>query len=263
MTIRRVALLVLGWSALLVLLAPLVVSTWVSFSPDSFLTPPTKEWSLRWFSAFFADRRWVSALWRSLATAATASLVALAFGGPAAYAVARHRFAGRALLAGSILAPACVPPVVLGMGLLPLLYAARLQGHPAGLVLAHGLLGMPVVYLVLRTHLDQTSPDLELAARGLGATPGQTARRITLPLALPATLAGAVAAFVGSLNEAMVTLFLATPATETLPAVIWPQLRYAASPLVAVASCVSVAVTCLGAVSIMAWIARARHQKGE
>jgi ABC-type spermidine/putrescine transport system permease subunit II len=102
-----------------------------------------------------------------------------------------------------------------------------------------------------------------LAARGLGATPGQAARLITLPLALPAILAGVTAAFVGSLNEAMVTLFLATPTTETLPAVVWPQLRYAASPLVAVASCVSVAITLVGAGSVMAWMARAKQQGSE
>jgi ABC-type spermidine/putrescine transport system permease subunit II len=65
---------------------------------------------------------------------------------------------------------------------------------------------------------------------------------VTLPLARPALLAGAAAAFAVSLNEALLTLFLATPSTETLPAVVWPQLRYSPSPLVAVASCASAAV---------------------
>jgi ABC-type spermidine/putrescine transport system permease subunit II len=115
-----------------------------------------------------------------------------------------------------------------------------------GLALAHGLVGLPVVYLIMRAHLEQTDPLLEDAARGLGASPGQTAVRVTLPLLLPAVLAGATAAFVVSLNESLLTLFLATPQTETLPAVVWPQLRYAASPLVAVASCVSVASTLVG-----------------
>ncbi|MFO0929459.1 MAG: hypothetical protein U0736_20920 [Gemmataceae bacterium] len=65
---------------------------------------------------------------------------------------------------------------------------------------------------------------------------------------------GAAAAFAISLNEATVTLFLATPTTETMPAVAWAQLRYSPSPLVAVASCVSVAVGgIVAAVVAAAW----------
>jgi ABC-type spermidine/putrescine transport system permease subunit II len=232
----------LGWLVIGCLLSPLLYAAWVSFSPDSFLTPPAGQWSLRWYAAFTADRRWTAALVRSLFVGAASAAVAITAGTPLAYAIARYRFRGRGVLAGGALLPVCVPPAVLGMGLLPLLYAAGLWGNLAGLVLAHGLVGLPVVYLIARTHFDQTSPDLEAAARGLGARGWQVAARVTLPLMRPALLASAAAVFAVSLNESMLTLFLATPTTETLPAVVWPQLRYSPSPLVAVASCVSVAV---------------------
>src|SRR5262249_32957794 len=97
---------------------------------------------------------------------------------------------------------------------------------------------------------EQTSPELEEAARGLGASPWQAAVRITLPLLRPGLLAGAAAAFAVSLNEALLTMFLATPSSETLPAVVWPQLRYAPSPLVAVASCLSAALGLLGVLAL-------------
>ena len=226
----------LGWLVIGALLAPVAFAGWVSFSPDSFLTPPTERWSVRWYVAFFHDHRWIAALGRSLVIAVLAAIVSLVAGGPLAFAVARYRFRGRTLLAVSVILPACVPPAVLGMGLLPLLAFADLWGNPLGLILVHGLLGLPVVYLVARNHLEQTSRDLEDAARGLGATRWQVTRRVTLPLLQPALFAGALAAFVISLNEGMVTIFLTTPDSETLPAVVWPQLRYAASPLVAVAS---------------------------
>src|SRR5262245_52033014 len=61
MSVRRLLLLLLGWSAVSCLLMPLLFAAWVSFSPDSFLTPPTGEWSVRWYTAFAADRRWASA----------------------------------------------------------------------------------------------------------------------------------------------------------------------------------------------------------
>ncbi len=240
---------ILGWLAIALLLAPFGYAVWISFSPDTFLTPPTGSWSLRWYVEFGENRRWSAALVRSLTTALGASLVAVSFGTPLAYAVARHRFRGRRIVASIAIAPALVPPAVLGMGLLPFLFVVDLWGSPIGLILAHGLLGLPVVLLIVRSSLDGQSPDIELAARGLGASPWQVARRVTLPLIRPAILAGALAAFVGSLNEGLVSLFLATPSTETLPAVVWPQLRHAASPLVAVASTISAfaaALACWG-----------------
>jgi ABC-type spermidine/putrescine transport system permease subunit II len=252
MSAGRLLLRLFGWSMVLAVLSPLLYAAWISFSPDSFLTPPAGEWSLRWYAAFLRDRRWSMALARGLVVAAASSGVAVAAGAPLAYAVARLRFRGRALLGGAALLPACVPPAVLAMGLLPLLYAAGLWGSLTGLILVHGLVGLPVVYLIARTHFAAADADLEAAARGLGASPWQAFRRVTLPLMRPALLAGAASAFAASLNESMLTLFLATPRTETLPAVVWPQLRYSPSPLAAVASCVSVAVALLVALAVLA-----------
>lgn len=236
MTLRRALVLVLGWSAVAGLLAPVAFAVWVSFSPDSFLTPPAGQWSLRWYRAFATDARWSAAVGRSLFTAVLSAGVAVTAGTPLALALARYRFLGRGALSAAVILPACIPGAVLGMGLLPLFHVARLTGTPLGLVLAHGLLGLPVVVLIARDHLTRTSPDLEAAARGLGANGWQTTVRITLPLLRPAILAGAAAALAISLNESLVTVFLATPDTETLPTVAWSQLRYAPSPLVAVAS---------------------------
>src|SRR5262249_21418884 len=134
MSARRLLLWLFGWSVVLAVLAPLAFAAWVSFSPDSFLTPPTGAWSLRWYEAFAADRRWTAALIRSVIVGLASALVALVTGTPLAYAVARHRFRGRTLLSGTALLPACVPPAVLGMGLLPLLFAVGLWGSLTGLI---------------------------------------------------------------------------------------------------------------------------------
>jgi putative spermidine/putrescine transport system permease protein len=126
------------------------------------------------------------------------------------------------------------------------MYFLGLSRSPLCLALAHSLNGLPVVFLFVRAALDETSPDLESAARGLGAGPWHTFWRVTLPLIRPAVLAGALVSFILSLNEFTLALFLCTPETETLPRIIWPNLRYSLSPLVAVASCVTMAVTLLG-----------------
>jgi ABC-type spermidine/putrescine transport system permease subunit II len=237
----------LGWAALVFLLSPILYACWVSFTPVDLLVPPTGDWSLRWYRAFFGDRRWTAALGNSLVVAGLSVTGSLLTGLPLAYALARFHFRGRSLVGRGVLLPLAVPPVVLGVGLLPELYALGLWGSPLALALAHTLLGLPLVCVLARTALEAAGSDLESAARGLGATPWRAAYRVTLPLIRPAVTAGAVLVLILSLNEFVLSLFLATPETETLPRVIWPSMRYSVSPLVAAASGVLMAVTSLGA----------------
>ena len=145
-----------------------------------------------------------------------------------------------------MLLPLFLPAVVLGMALLPFVRLIGLWGTRASLAAAHSLWSLPVVYLVVRAALEDLDPDLERAARGLGAGPVQTLLSITLPVIAPALLTGAMMAFVLSLNEFIMALFLSTPAIETLPKVIWPSLRYTLTPLVAAASGVTLLLTLLG-----------------
>ncbi len=227
---------VLAWLLLLGLTSPLLVAAWVSFSPDSFLTPPTDVWSARWYERFVQDRRWTGAAVRSLRVAALATIVSLTAGVPLAAALAGRRFRGRGVIGFLALLPLGVPTVALAAGWLPV--AARLGGTGAGwgLVLAHGVLGLPLVVLVVGSHLRQLDPLLATAARTLGASAWQAFRRVTLPLALPGVFAAAAACFVLSVNEAVVSVFLSAPRAETLPAVVWPTLRQGPTPLVAVAA---------------------------
>jgi ABC-type spermidine/putrescine transport system permease subunit II len=243
---RRCIAVLSGTAALLALLAPLAYSCWVSFSPDESLTPPTGDWSARWYHKFAASPEWPGALRNSVVVAAGAVAGSVLLGVPLAWAVARHRFAGRRLLARVVLLPLAVPPVVLGMGGLPLLHFVGLWGSFTGLILAHSFLGLPVVFLTTRAALEGIDPDLERAARGLGASPWQVARRVTLPLAAPGIAAGAALSAVLSVNEFGMSLFLATPETATLPRLIWPNLRYNVTPVVAVASCLMVLATLIG-----------------
>jgi len=234
----------LCWLLLLAGLLPLTATVWVSFSPDSFLTPPTVEWSLRWYRRFFADPRWTTAAGNSLIVAVTSAALCVTLATPVALSKSRW-------LPLVVLLPAVVPPVALGLGLLPLFHRVGLFGTTAGVVLAHTAIGLPVALLLLRTRRSPQLAECELAARGLGANRWLVFRRVTLPLLRPAILAAFVVQFVLSWSEALVTVFLTTPATETLPVVMWSQLRGSASPLVAVAAVLS-ALASLVAVAALA-----------
>lgn len=247
----------LGWSGLALLLTPLLWAVWVSFTPDELLRPPVGRWSMRWYARFLQDGRWMGALANSMIVGLGGTALALATGFPVALATARYSFPGQGLLSRLVLLPICVPPVVLAMGLLPTMHALGLWGTYLSLILAHGLLGMPLVFLTVGANLNGIPGELEQAARGLGAGPLTVFFRITLPLCKPGLLAGAVLSFVLSLNEFFLALFLGAPETETLPKVIWPELRYSLSPLVAVGSVLTLGLTALACWAI-AWLQSAR-----
>ena len=249
-----------GWMTVLGLLAPVLFTFWVSFSPNSFLTPPTGIWSTRWYRVFLSDRRWTSATGRSLTVAVLSAMVSVLVAAPASIALHRAFADDRRFLTSCLLLPALVPPAALGTGLLPLIYLTRLWGTNLGMILVHTTLGVPIALLIIRTHLTRGLLELECAAQGLGAKPWDVIRRITLPLLSPALLAAGISVFVLSLNESLVSLFLSTPSNETLPSVIWPQLRYSASPLVAVASCVTT-VTGIMAAFVVAKIVGSRFSR--
>jgi len=244
-----------GFSFLLlvVILWPLVYVFWMSFTTSEFLSPPVQDWSLKWYQRFFASPQWIMGFKNSLIVACMTVIGALFTGGTAALAVTRFHFRGRKLLSGAVLLPLFVPTVVLGMALLPFVHKLGIWGTHFSLAAAHTLWSMPVVFMVLRSALEELNPDLEAAARGLGANAWMTFRRITLPLIMPAVWVGTTVAIILSFNEVVMALFLSTPAIKTLPTVIWPNLRDTLTPLVAAASSITLLLTvaAMGIISVL------------
>lgn len=231
---------------LLAMLAPFAYAVWMSFAPGEVLEPPTERWSLRWYREFLGSSRWLGAL-RTSAEVAVLSVMGSLLGGLGlAVAVSRFYFHGRQMLSAIVLFPMFVPAVVLAMGLLPVMMEIGLRGTTAAIAAAHSLISLPVVFLLLRSAFAQVNPELEQAARGLGANPWVAFSRVTVPLIYPAVLAGMVIAFILSVNEFILALFLSTPRVRTLPAALWPAARDKETPLLAAASCVMALVTLLG-----------------
>lgn len=228
---------------LAVLLWPIVYALWISFTPKELLTPPTTEWSWRWYQAFFSQPQWMDGLRHSLIIGALACILSVISGTGAALAVARFRFAGRRWLEAAVLLPLFVPALILGMSLLPMMRTIGLWGSYLSVAAAHSLWGLPLVFLAVRGAAEDADPNLESAAAGLGANTRQIFYHVTLPIIAPAVATGAMMTFVVSLNELMMAIFLCTPAIETLPKIIWPNLRYTLSPVIAAASGVSMVVT--------------------
>jgi putative spermidine/putrescine transport system permease protein len=247
-----------GYLVLVLLLTPLVLTMLTSFTPSRYLELPHSEWSLQWYREFFADLIWVQALGNSLAIAALTAVLSVITALTTAMALVRSHFRWKGGWEGALLLPVVLPGVALAVGMLAVVRMTPLWGTQLSLALAHSVLAMPVAYMVIRASLKQVDPNLEAAARGLGAGPWQVFQFVTLPLIVPAVLAATLFSLVISLNEITLSLFLATRYTETLPRVIWPNLRFAITPLTAAASAILLALT-LPALVAAGWWLRPRR----
>jgi ABC-type spermidine/putrescine transport system permease subunit II len=235
---------------ILIISGPSIISVCVAFSPDSFLTIPTNHWTLNWFIEFLNQNRWTNSLLRTILFGLTSTFFALAIGIPLAYAMTRLDVPFKKLIHGALLLPLVIPPIILGMGAMPMFYMMRMNGTPLQIILMHTLLVLPIIYLILKIKFESMDIQIEEAARGLGATLFQSILLITIPLIKPSIAISGVAAFVISINESMVAIFLAGPANETISTISWSQLKNAPTPLIAVASLIHLAIITLGAISI-------------
>jgi putative spermidine/putrescine transport system permease protein len=222
------------------LLLPFVLSVAVSFTPSRFLELPHHEWTLRWYNEFFSSYQWTRALANSLLIALMTVAVSLVIALAAAFALNRR---AASILEMALLFPLLLPAVIIALGMLVLFRETGLWGTYLSLCMAQSVIAVPVAYLVLRASLMTLDGELVTAARGLGAGSWQAFRYVTWPLILPGVFVAMVFVFVISLNETTLSIFLATRRTETLPRLIWPNLRFAMTPLVAAASGVLLLVT--------------------
>jgi putative spermidine/putrescine transport system permease protein len=245
-TLVRILLLTI----LVYLILPIIISLSIAFSPDSFLTIPTNNLTSKWFYDFFYQTRWTEAFLRSLIMAILSTFLSLATAIPLAYAMTRFKIPWKKLIHGSILLPLIIPPIIIGMGALPLFYGIRLNGTIIEIVLIHSSLLLPIIYLVLKNKIKNINPEIENAAMGLGAGLFETLWFITLPLLFPAIVISGICGFTISINETMVALFMTGPKNETIATITWSQLKESPTPLIVVASIINLIIIVICAVII-------------
>lgn len=239
----RIALVVACVLTGLWLVLPTLVAIPVSFTAVRSFALPSHGLSLEWYTNFFTDRRWLNALGTSVLVATLTAVVATALGTLAALALDRAGFRGRGVIAALLLTPAIVPVILVGLGIFYVFLRWNLAGTVTGLVLAHSVIAIPLVVRSVTASLASHDRGLEQAAANLGASPAAVQRQITLPLILPGVLAGAVFAFITSFDEVVISIFLTSPATQTLPVLMFNAVTRELDPTIAAASSVILAFT--------------------
>jgi len=225
------------------MVAPIVVVCWVAFTPEGFLSIPITRFSLRWFKALANYPEFVHAFGVSLWLGALSSCVALLFAVPAALAISRYRFRGRGALSALFLSPLMIPHVVLGIAFLRFFTSVGIGGTFLALVIAHVVVVFPFALRLTLASATGMDRSVEMAAISLGADGWTMFRRVTLPAILPGIVSGWMLAFIQSFDDLTMTVFLATPGTETLPVRMFLYIQDNIDPLVTSVSASVIAVT--------------------
>ena len=238
-------------------LVPIAVMVLYGFNqaPSGRLTFAWQGFTLEWYRELFQIPDLTSALLHSLEIAALSTLIALAIGIPAALALARYRFRAKALGELVILADVAAPSVVVGASLLGLFVYLGVPRGFGTILLAHVAFNVAFVVVVLQARLGDLDEALAEAARDLGASPWVAFWKVTFPLIFPGILAGALLAFALSIDDFIITSFVAGQ-TLTFPLWVYGAVKVGIPPQVFV---MGTLIFVIGvAFAIAAWVTQRR-----
>jgi len=240
---QRLWLYILVAVICLLLIAPSLIVIPMSFSGSRFLEFPPKTWSLQWYEAYLGSLEWREATMVSFKAAVLTTLVTTPIGTMAAYGlhVSQSRWAG--LIRVMLTLPIMVPVILIAIGVFFLYAKTGLNNTLTGLVLAHAILAIPFVLVTVTAGLRTYDMNQELVARSLGASRLVAFLTVTLPQIRFSVISGALFAFITSLDEVVVALFVARGDSATLTRRMFASLRDEVDPTIAAISTLLIGVS--------------------
>ena len=226
----------------LFLYAPIIILVIFSFN-EARQTAFWQGFTLDWYRRLLDDGLLLRAVRNSLLVAGATTAVAVALGPPAAQAHAPLGVRGKRATQTLLYLPVIIPEVVLGAALLTFFGAVEMRLSLWTVVIAHVVFSVSYVALVVRARLAGLDPALEEAARDQGATPIETFRPVPQPHALPGIVATAHHHITLSIDDYVITSFVAGVGATTLPLHIYSMLKVGVTPEVNAVSTLLLAVT--------------------
>ena len=174
-----------------------------------------------WQRVFRPQGNAMESLWTSLVIALLTVAMCLAVSIPAGYALARRSLPMRALILLAFLLPQAFPSLAVYINVARIFYGLGLNGTIAGVVLVHTMHGLVFSVWIATAAFSAVEPELEHAARNMGAGPLRAFITVTLPIAAPGIMASAIFVFLESLDEFTGTYFVGVPDISTLPLLLF------------------------------------------
>lgn len=229
-----------GWTVFFFayLYMPMIVLVVYSFN-ESRRAQIWKGFSLDWYVKAFSNDDIQSAALNSLIVAVIATVFATVISTLAALALARGRqFRGQAAVTGLISLPLVVPEIATAVATLSFFAVIGFKLGLVSIIIAHTVFCIPFAFLPIRARLQGMDDAYEQAASDLYANDWQTFRYVTLPLMMPGVVAGAMLAFIISIDDFIITLMVSGAGSTTLPLYIYGMIRQGITPEVNVISTV-------------------------
>jgi ABC-type spermidine/putrescine transport system permease subunit II len=243
----------LGLFTLGFVLLPLPFIVLYAFSRNAYSLFSDQGFTLQWFQRFFENDRFMAALQNSLAISLITTIVALAIALPTALVAVRHRFLGRDLMMALLAAPLLIPGVITGTAALSFVAQTRIGPGFWPITAAMICFTLPLVLRPLVANLSGLDPDLEKAARNLGAGPFAAFRAVTMPQLAPGLVAGGTFAFVEAMDNFSIAVFLTNINTTTLPVEAYSYIRDIDDPTVAAMATLLILMS-VGVVFAIEWL---------
>jgi putative spermidine/putrescine transport system permease protein len=218
------------------MLAPLVVVVLVSFSSSPVFNLPAPQWSLRWYQAVLHKDGLGQTLLLSVNVALASTAIALVLGTLCAIGISHGRFRGRDALLAFLVSPLLMPGLVIGVALLQMLRELGLRDVLGALIIGHIVITLP--YIVRTVYASLALFDMRLleAARTLGMSPTKAVLKVMVPALAPAFLTSSLFAFLASMDNYAISIFLTDARQKTLPIEILRYLEESPDPTIAALS---------------------------
>ncbi len=238
------------WLVYAFLYLPIIVVTVYSFNAARYTTD-WRGFTFKWYTTLAQNSALVDAALNSLLVAVLAASLATVLGVLAAIALYRYKFIGRKLLHGSVYVLSVSPDMVMGISLLVFFMTIQMELGFLTLLIAHATLCLPFVAITVLARMTTFDEGLVEAARDLGATEWQAFYHIILPLIMPSVAAGWLLAFTLSMDDVLISFFVAGPAFDVLPLKIYSMVRLGMKPDINALSAVMFGITVL--LVVLAW----------
>jgi putative spermidine/putrescine transport system permease protein len=241
--VARGATCALAWTVLMFLVAPLLVVFPVSVTDTRYLGMPERGLSLQHFVKLATSEDWLGSVWHSVTIAAVSTVACVVLGTMCAVGCWRLGSRLSEAVRTLTLVPILIPSIVYALGVYRLFVDIGLLDTFLGVVVAHVVTGIPYVVITVSASLANLDVRLEQAARSLGATLGQTVRKVIVPNILPGVASGAIFAFIHSWDETVIVLFIAGRSVYTLPRRMWADINENLDPVIAAVAVMLIVVT--------------------
>ena len=237
---------------------PIAVLILYSFNGEGVGGFPPRHLTFDWYRVLFSDGPIWDSVWNSLQVAFAAMVISLAIGVPAALALDRAQFPGKALFRRLVLLPLILPGVITGLSLLMLFNAAAIRLSLLTIMLGHGTALISVATTEVFAGLQKLDRAQEEASLDLGANYWQTFWRVTMPNLKLSIIGAALLIFTLSMDEIAVSFFL-IGRDNTLPLEIWGRLRRGITPEI---NAVSTIIFVFSLVAIVVWYRLRMRDRG-